>query len=108
MLQEIRKAYRQCVLKYHPDKISQQATEEKVLIPKPEPCKVTPAIPHGVVSYSGRDCVKSLRSSYTGLYPQKPRTPLPRRTRNPNPRTPSSSSLLLSSLELSDTKVYEP
>jgi len=46
------------------------------------PCKVTPVILHGVVSpgvrrtcapispYSGRDCVKSLRSSYTGLYPQ--------------------------------------
>ena len=24
--------------------------------------------------YSGRDCVKSLRSFYTGLYPQTPRT----------------------------------
>ena len=46
MSQEIRKAYRQCVLKYHPDKISQQATEEKVRIPKPKPCKVTPVIIH--------------------------------------------------------------
>ena len=34
-------------------------------------CKVTLVILHGVVSpYSGRDCVKSLGSSYTGLYPQ--------------------------------------
>ncbi len=27
--QEIRKAYRQCVLKYHPDKMSQNATEDE-------------------------------------------------------------------------------
>ena len=29
------------------------------------PCRMT-----GVTLHSGRDCVKSLRSSYTGLYPQ--------------------------------------
>ena len=36
------------------------------------PCKVTQPILHGVVvmRYRGRGCVKSLRSSYKGMYPQ--------------------------------------
>ena len=42
---------------------------------KYNPCKVTPVILRGcglISPYGGRDCVKSFRSSYTGLYPQRP------------------------------------
>ena len=37
------------------------------------PCRITGVTVHRHVCYSGHDCAKSLRSSYTGVYPQRGR-----------------------------------